>query len=116
MFLPIMPTTVFLLMAAWLFSKSSPRFLIWLENNRFLGKYISNYRSGLGMEVKDKVITLIMLWLGLGLSELLIHKFWVQVLLMAIGLGVTAHILTLKTHRKASDDPIPLGSNLIEEE
>ena len=43
MFLPLMPTTVFLLMAAYCYSKSSEKFHTWLLSNRLFGKYISNY-------------------------------------------------------------------------
>lgn len=99
MFLPIMPTTVFLLMAAWLFSKSSPRFQQWLESNKFFGSYICNYRSGRGMEVRDKVLTLITLWVGLGISSFFVSALWIHLLLLTVGVGVTIHILTIRTWR-----------------
>lgn|GEM_PF-3519934 len=44
-FLPLFPTTPFLLLAAALFARSSPRFYRWLLNNRWLGSYMKNYRG-----------------------------------------------------------------------
>lgn len=42
---PGLPTTVFLLMALWSFSKSSPRFRDWLINHPRLGPFISDWRN-----------------------------------------------------------------------
>ena len=100
MFLPLMPTTVFLLMAAYCYSHSSERFHNWLLNNRWLGSYIRNYKSGRGMSVRQKASTLTFLWASIGLSIWLISaKLWVSLLLAAIALGVTIHILWIKTYR-----------------
>ena len=48
-FVPLLPTTAFLLLAAWLFARSSDRFYFWLLNNRIFGKYITAYLQGKGM-------------------------------------------------------------------
>ncbi len=45
-FLPGMPTTVFVLMAAWAAARSSPRFLFWLESHRLFGPMICDWREG----------------------------------------------------------------------
>ena len=41
--LPILPTTPFILLSGYLFSKSSTKFHNWLINHKYLGKYIKNY-------------------------------------------------------------------------
>ncbi len=99
-FLPLMPTTVFLLLAAYCYSKSSDRFHTWLLGNRWLGKYITTYRSGQGITVRQKCTTILTLWASIGFSIWFIGgKFWITLLLAAIAVGVTIHILWLKTYR-----------------
>jgi len=100
MVLPLLPTTVFLLLAAWCFSKSSPRFHSWLLNNRLLGGYSSAYHEGRGMSLRDKWITLATLWVGIGITAVFfVDVLWVRLLLIAIAVGVTAHLVRLPTLR-----------------
>jgi hypothetical protein len=100
MFLPLMPTTVFLLMAAYCYSKSSERFHNWLMTNKLCGKYISNYKSGRGMTVGSKITSLLTLWASIGLSIWLVNgKLWLSILLALIAVAVSAHILWIKTCR-----------------
>jgi uncharacterized protein len=99
-FVPVLPTTSFLLLAAFLFTRSSKRTLHWLENNRLFGAYIRNYRAGYGMRMHDKVITLVMLWGGIGASIYFIQgPLWVELLLLVVAIAVTAHIALLKVYR-----------------
>lgn len=101
MFVPLLPTTVFLLMAAWCYARSSDRFLDWLLRNRIFGEYIRNYREGRGIRVRDKAVTLVVLWATMGYSlGFLDLPIWVRVLLVAIAVGVTTHIVTLPTFSK----------------
>lgn len=67
-FLPIVPTTPFLLLAAACFVRSSPRFYQWLVSHPKLGRYIVYYLEGKGLPVKAKVYTLITMWFTLSLS------------------------------------------------
>lgn len=100
MFLPLLPTTVFLLMAAYCYSRSSERFHNWLLTNRLCGKYISNYRSKRGITARQKVSTLVTLWASIGFSIWLLGgRLWVTLILAAVAIGVTGHILWIKTYR-----------------
>jgi uncharacterized membrane protein YbaN (DUF454 family) len=97
-FLPLMPTTVFLLMAAYCYSRSSDKFHNWLLNNRWLGKYINNYRSGQGISVRQKVTTIAILWASIGFSIWFVAaSFWPTLFLAAVAIGVTIHLLWIKT-------------------
>lgn len=97
-FLPLMPTTVFLLLAAACYARSSERFYQRLVTNRWLGSYIRNSREGRGMTRRQKVSTLVMLWLGIGASATFsVHALWARALLVLIALGVTVHVARLKT-------------------
>lgn len=105
MFLPLMPTTVFLLMAAYCYSRSSDRFHNWLLNNRFLGKYIKNYKSGQGITVRQKVTTIAILWASIGFSIWYVGgSFWLTLLLASVAVGVTFHILWIKTYVKNAEE------------
>ena len=100
MFLPLMPTTVFLLMAAYCYSRSSDRFHNWLLSNRWCGSYIKNYRSKQGITLRQKATTLITLWASISLSIWLVGGgFWTTLVLAAVAVGVTVHILWIKTYR-----------------
>ena len=102
MFLPLMPTTVFLLMAAYCYSKSSEKFHTWLLSNRLFGKYISNYKSGRGISLRQKLSTIVTLWLSIGFSMwMLSGRFWLSLLMIAIAVGVTIHLLMIKTYEPA---------------
>ena len=100
MFLPLVPTTLFLLMAAYCYSRSSERFHGWLLTNRLFGKYISNYKAGLGISLRQKVITLSALWISISFSIWMLGGgFWSTIFLLVVAVGVTVHILWLKTFR-----------------
>ena len=116
MFVPILPTTPFLLLAAYLFSRSSERFLYWLCHNRLCGKYIDNYRKGLGLPLKQKILTITLLWLTIGLSAFVfVHTLWVKISLIVIAIAVTTHIIVMKTFNpqkgKFQSDELDVKSN-----
>jgi hypothetical protein len=99
MFVPILPTTPLLLLAAACYARSSDRFLNWLLYNRWFGAYIRNYREGRGIPRSTRTLTLLALWLTLGVSAAFaVSAWWVRLLLAAIGIGVTVHLLRLKTY------------------
>jgi uncharacterized membrane protein YbaN (DUF454 family) len=95
--LPGLPTTPFVLLAAFCFSSSSPRFDAWLRRNRLFGPYIENYRTKQGISKKRKVITIAYMWAGMIVSMVMIGTPWVVPVLGFIGIGVTVHIMLLKT-------------------
>jgi hypothetical protein len=96
--LPLVPTTPFLLLAAWCFARSSPRFYRLLLGNRWLGPYIRNYREGRGLTMAAKVSTLVVLWLAIASTVWFIAPMpWARVVLIAIATGVTIYLLRLPT-------------------
>ena len=103
-FVPILPTTPFLLLAAFCYARSSQRFLNWLLTNRWFGGYIKNYREGHGIPRREKVLTIMALWLTVGLSALYaVSLWWARALLIAVAVGVTFHLLRIKTFNQHSD-------------
>jgi uncharacterized protein len=100
MFLPLLPTTPFLLLAALCYSRGSPRFYHWLLNNRWCGEYIRNYREGRGITLRQKIFSIAMVWLAIGYSVFFMQALWLRLLLCAIAAGVTVHLLSMKTLRQ----------------
>lgn len=100
-FLPVLPTTPFLLLAAACYARSSKRFYDWLMNNKWFGTYIKNYREGRGVPLKFKIFTISLLWITILVSVFfVINNYWVKIILILIAIGVTIHILTIKTYKQ----------------
>ena len=108
-FVPLMPTTVFLLLAAACYARSSARFYDRLLNNRWLGGYIRNSREGRGMTRRQKASTLALLWLGIGASAAWsVEAWWIRALLLLIAASVTVHVARLKAAPLALPSPNPV--------
>lgn len=97
-FLPLLPTTIFLIFASVCFMKSSPKANAWLKNNRWLGSYLRNYQDKTGLTVASKITHIAILWISIIVSAVVFtDKPAVQILLFAIAIGVTIHLLAIKT-------------------
>lgn len=100
-FLPLLPTTPFLLLAAALYVRSSPRLYTWLLTNRWLGVYVRNFRENRAIPLRAKVISLTLMWSTMlyCIFGLLGEWRWAQALLLGVAVGVTWHILSYATLR-----------------
>lgn len=100
-FVPILPTTPFLLLAAFCYTRSSNRLHRWLLNNRLFGAYVKNYIEGRGMPLRLKVFTILLLWITIGLTVTLsVQHTAIRAVLILIALGVTLHISLIKAKIK----------------
>ena len=98
---PVLPTTPFLLLAAYLFVRSSPKLHHWLLTHRIFGKYISSYLIHKAIGRGVKVSSLLLLWSTILLSIYMLRgNIWLQLLLVLIAVGVSIHVLKLKTMPK----------------
>jgi uncharacterized membrane protein YbaN (DUF454 family) len=101
---PILPTTPFLLLAAACFLRSSDRLYNWLLNNRVFGRYLRNYIEKKGIPLGVKIFTISLLWTTILISAFIfIDIIWVRILLIIIAIGVTIHLLLIKTYREPPD-------------
>jgi uncharacterized membrane protein YbaN (DUF454 family) len=99
-FLPLLPTTIFLILASACFVKSSPRANEWLRNHKILGVYIKNYQDKSGLTVKSKIFSIAFLWISISISGLLLtNEFYIRMILLAIAIGVSIHLISVKTKR-----------------
>ena len=99
--LPLLPTTPFLLLSAALFAKASPRLYHWLHTNPLFGEYLRRYRNKEGIPLEMKLGILSILWITLAGSAFLAippEKWYIRIFLLLVGMGVTIHILKIKTH------------------
>lgn len=84
---PGLPTTVFFIMAAWCFSRSSRRLERWVLNLPGIGPMVSDFRAGLGMPRRAKIIAVSCIVLAVSLSAgLLIGNLAVRLIVIVVGL------------------------------
>lgn len=77
-FIPGLPTTEFILLAAWAASKSSPRLNAWLHNHRLFGPMLSNWTNGKLIARSAKIsATVTMLICAAMMLTLLPHSRWI---------------------------------------
>ena len=101
-FLPLLPTTPFLLLAAWAFVRSSPRLYAWLINHPHLGEYIRNFRENRAIPLRVKVVSVSLVWLTIGFCIVAVvgQWWWAQAALALLAAAITWHILSYDTLKK----------------
>lgn len=97
-FLPVLPTTPFMLLAASCFFKSSDRLYDWIRSHPAFGAYIDNYLTHRAISRRNKTVSVSVLWLTLGLSAAFAtDSGLIRIILLLVGAGVTVHLLLIKT-------------------
>lgn len=107
-FLPLLPTTPFLLLASACFVRGSDRLHRWLLSNPLFGEYLRNIEDKKGIPLKGKIMTLVLLWGSLAYSIYIVKLLLLKVMLAAIGIGVTVFILRMKTLRISQQQHGPM--------
>jgi len=105
--LPLVPTVDLVLLAAFLFSRSSERFDRWLEQNRFFGQVVRDWRGGLGFAVRSKVIATIGIVLTFGISIGFSHEATIiRISLALLGTGILWYVLSRPTRRHQAEEAL----------
>jgi len=100
-FLPLLPTTPFLLLAAACYARSSQQLHDRLLGNKWLGNHLRNYMERRGATARVKVFILSLLWVAIGYSAIVvIDSLPPRITLIVIAVGVTAHICCIRTLRQ----------------
>lgn len=111
-FVPILPTTPFLLLAAACYMRSSERCYRWLLNNKIFGSYVRNYIEGRGMPLKIKIVTILLLWATIGATIAIgVQNIAIRIVLIFVALGVTTHISLIRTTRIKNNEKDKRGEN-----
>lgn len=100
-FLPVLPTTCFLLGAGACFAKSSPRAHRWLHHNRWFGRYLRDYREARVIPGRVKAVSLVVLWATILATVLVVRNPWLRAGVLGIALVITAHVATTASRRLA---------------
>ena len=102
-FLPMLPTTPFLLLSAAAWVKASPRLYTWLLNHRVLGEYIRNFREHRAIPLRVKIISVSLVWITIGYCIFAVVEewWWAQVLMALLAIAISWHILSFKTLKKS---------------
>ena len=105
MFLPLLPTTPFLLLSAAVWVKASPALYQWLLNHKVFGEYIRNFREHRAIPLRVKIISvsLVLLTIGYCIFAVVDEWWWAQVLMTLLAIGISWHILSFKTLKKAEN-------------
>lgn len=95
LFLPLLPTTPFLLLASWCFARGSERLHGWLLSHRVFGEYLRNFEAGRGIPLKAKIVATLMLWASLLATMQRLYETRGPVLpalLALVGAGVSLYL------------------------
>ena len=109
-FVPLLPTTPFLLLSAAFWVRSSPRLYGWLLAHPCFGEYVRNFRENRAIPLRAKIISLTLMWGTMLYCIFALHTawWWAQAALLAVAIGVTWHILSFATLKKGvpvQEDP-----------
>lgn len=104
-FLPLMPTTVFVLLAGFFFARSSERLNAWLMSNRRFGPMIRDYQAGLGISMRSKLYATAAIAVTFGTTmALAVRSAGGRLILMATAAGILWFILSRPTRQPASGE------------
>lgn len=98
-FLPVLPTTPFLLLAAACYVRSSERHYRWIMENRVLGPAIRDYHERRAIRPRVKAAALVFLWASLAVSMWRVGSAPVDLIITCVGVASTAMILRIPTLR-----------------
>ncbi|MEE9209251.1 MAG: YbaN family protein [Kiloniellales bacterium] len=98
-FLPVLPTTIFLIMALWAFSRSSARLHHWLYSHPRLGRPLRAWHAHRVIPIPAKCLALTMMLLSLLYVTLFVAEGWALPLGLALALGAVAAYIVTRPHR-----------------
>ncbi|AYF45247.1 MULTISPECIES: YbaN family protein [Halobacteriovorax] len=100
-FLPLIPTTPFLLLSAYCFSRSSEKYYQWLLNHKIFGEIITDWNKYGVVSIKSKIIAISMIIALFSYSLIYVDVApTIKVIISLIGLSIITFLLTRPSHRK----------------
>lgn len=100
-FVPLWPTTCFLLLAGWCFARSSTRAERWLHENHLFGRYLRDYREQGVISSRVRATSVATLWVFIVISGVLLaNRLWAVALLLLVAIAITVHLYSLPTEAR----------------
>jgi len=99
-FVPLLPTTPFLLLASYCFVRSSPRLHKWLMDHRLFGEYLQHYIKYRAVTKLTKIISISVLWITIIITFVVIDNIYARIVLVVVLICVTTHLGMLKVMEK----------------
>ena len=99
-FLPLLPTTPFLLLAAGCYARGSIRFYNWLLNSPTFGPIIRNWREHRSVALRHKISAIGLIAVSIGASVFFLPNIYGKVVLGLLGIGWIVVMLRLPTRRE----------------
>ena len=101
--IPGLPTTVFMILAAACFFRSSTKMYNWVINHPLFGESVLRFRSGKGIPIKAKYTSIITMWFFISTSIFFFlhtHALWLKTIIALSGFIGTVFILRQPTFKK----------------
>ena len=101
--IPGLPTTIFMILAAACFFRSSTKMYEWVINHPLFGASVLRFRSGEGMPLKAKYSAIIIMWFFISVSIfgfLYLHSLWIKAIIILSGFIGTIFIIKQPTFSK----------------
>jgi len=96
-FLPLLPTTPFLLLSSACYLRGSERLHRRLLEHPQLGPYIRNFEEGRGIPRRAKITAILLIWVSCAYSIYLLTQPGLKILLAVIASAVTLWLVRLPT-------------------
>ena len=107
LFLPVLPTTPFVILAAACYYRGSERLHAWILRSRWFGETISNYQSGRGITFGTKIKAIGLMWLTITASALFyVDSLLVRVMLFGVSTCVTIYLVRLPTFKEGNHERV----------
>jgi uncharacterized membrane protein YbaN (DUF454 family) len=98
LFLPVVPTTPLVLLAAACYYRGSDRLHTWILSSRWFGETIKNYQEGRGITRNTKVRAISMMWVMIFFSAwFFVDNLHVRIAIICVAIGVTVYLIQLPT-------------------
>ena len=98
LFLPVVPTTPLVLLAAACYYRGSDRLHTWILSSKWFGETIKNYQAGRGLTRDTKLRAISMMWVMILISAwFFVSSLFVRVAMICVSIGVTVYLVRLPT-------------------
>jgi len=98
---PLLPTTPFYLLTAWLYMRGSERMYRMVMSNKYFSAIVRDFQEDKSISLRTKIFIVSMLWGSILLSAFLaVSSWWIRFLLLIVAIGVTIHVLSFRTKKK----------------